>query len=490
MLGARRVVAVMLMAPLVVTFAVAVAACRADATLLDDGYLRDRLHDADLYARAHDELTREWVDGYVGDPDALPERLQAMGLPADLDARARMVELVQALAPVDLLERTGDQSLGVIPWMTGKTDGFEVTIELHDGLEATFGHAPGEPSLFQEAWLDFEMGDRMVTGFINRATERPEADAPSQDVGARGEPRDEDPAPPLTTEERAVLDALLAERLPDAAAWWDEQLFAVIDDLLPYLTGESDELDITISFETFPELALAFSDMLGEDAAVLRSEGWRFTDDDLADRLQESGDTTMADVDRALAIFRPGGTTFDQDDFLERMQSERAKQRERGENVGADIMEVRQQVSNVRLALRWGTVVGAALLIAAIAFLGGTRWASRVGWGAAALLAASGLTYVVTSILMAVLLRSRLDEWVEEQDTTREGGVGEVFRVRAAEVARTAADDIVGGMQTRALLWAAVAMIALGLAIVWPRPAFRDFIRRVRGTPPPELPAT
>ena len=61
MLGVRCVFAVILAIPLIVTFFVALGACRVDSTLLDAEYLRGRIHEADVYALAYDELTREWV---------------------------------------------------------------------------------------------------------------------------------------------------------------------------------------------------------------------------------------------------------------------------------------------------------------------------------------------------------------------------------------------------------------------------------------------
>src|SRR5690606_10670971 len=180
------------------------------------------------------------------------------------------------------------------------------------------------------------------------------------------------------------LRAILAQDIEGAAAWWDEQFFGVIDAMLPYLLDDSEEFDVRIDFSEYPHLAEAFEGPLQMDADTLRRNGWAFSDDELRRRLAESDQFTQADVDNALAIFRPGGATFDQEDLQARIdeQRERAEAEGNPDDAPMDLQHQRNMLRNVRLAATWGSTALTAVLVLGFGFLGGRGWGGRPRWGA------------------------------------------------------------------------------------------------------------
>lgn len=479
----RRAVALLLLPLLAVVFFVALFAGRVDATLLNPDFLLGHARDADLYRVVHDEGFPQYVDDYVeAQEERLPDNLRGANLPTDAEARERMTQVLQTLLPPEFMASVVEGVLGeVVPYMAGREDGFEFSVSLYEPLKATFGHEPGERSAFQDAWLDLEFGERMIRGFASQTVEDASGIAISPDASASeaAEALDE-----------PGLREILAQDIEGASTWWDEQFFGVIDGILPYLLGDSEEFDVRIDFSEYPHLAEAFAGPLKTDADTLRRQGWAFNDDELRRRLAENDDLTEADIDNALAIFRPGGATFDEVDLKERIdeQRERAAAEGNPDDAPMDLEDQRNTLRTARLIATWGAAAASVLLVLAVAFLGGRGWTGRLRWGSAGVLVASLVSLVLTVPVYAVAVSGRVDDWLEEQRTREEGGLPELVRTHVLDEGRAVVQDFVGGMQWRALAWFVLAALAFALAVALDRPDFRDTIRRaiarVRGGSP------
>lgn len=84
----------------------------------------------------------------------------------------------------------------------------------------------------------------------------------------------------------ATIDAVLDD--PEAAiAWFDSQFFAVIDQLRPWIVGESDGFRVDVQFDAYPALASALSVPLNRSPATLLSEGFILTDADLREAIAD-----------------------------------------------------------------------------------------------------------------------------------------------------------------------------------------------------------
>ncbi len=491
MIVVRRFFALLLLPFLGVLFFVALFAGRVDATLLNPDFVLEHAREANLYEAIHDEGIPAWVDSYVaGQEERLPDNLRGANLPTDAEARARITEVVQTLVPPEFLEDVTEGILGgVLPYLAGKEPGFEVNVSLYEPLRETFGHAAGERSAFQDAWLDLDFSERLIRGFASNALD----DEGDRAVIASTSGSD---GPAATDEgDRPGLAAILAEDVEGAAAWWDRQFFGVIDAMLPYLLGDSPDFDVSIDFADYPALAYAFEGPLQTDAPTLERQGWAFSSTELRRRLAETDDLTQADIDNALALFRPGGATWTEDDLQVRIdeQRERAAAQGNPDDAPLDLQDQRSLVRNARLAATWGATLLVGLLVLIVAFLGGRGWTGRLRWGASAVLLASLLSLVITTPVYAVAASDRVDTWIEEQRADSESPLPEVVRHQVLDTLREVVSDFVGGMQWRAAGWFVLAALALALSFALERPGFREGIRRsvdrVRGpreaAPPP-----
>ncbi|MFH1140083.1 MAG: hypothetical protein V1724_00065, partial [Chloroflexota bacterium] len=108
-----------------------------------------------------------------------------------------------------------------------------------------------------------------------------------------------------------------------------------------------------------------------------------------------------------------------------------------------------------------------ALLLAAIGFLGGRRWRSRLAWAAVPLLIASGIVYAAFGPVYNAIARPILDDQLAKatEDAT---GVALLMIQKGTSVAQTAINDFISGLATQALILLIISVAALAVAILWP----------------------
>jgi hypothetical protein len=115
----------------------------------------------------------------------------------------------------------------------------------------------------------------------------------------------------------------------------------------------------------------------------------------------------------------------------------------------------------------WLAYVVLAVLLAAIGFLGGRRWRSRLAWAAVVLALAAGVVYVAAGPVYQAVGKPAL----ETAMTTQAGDsqVGRLATEKGVAVAQMVINDLVSGLAWRALLFLAIALDALGVALLGPR---------------------
>ncbi len=453
----RQLLAGALVLPLAVLFALGLAAGRLDATLLNPEFVKEQARDLRLYDRLYADGTRRLVRDVLDHPERRPANLRAIELPTDQAAEDRMTALLQSLLPPSLIERQTEQAIDeLLPWLAGREDDFALNLSLYDGLTATFGHArPGEPSLFEQTWRDLGMGQRTVLS-VARTYDSDPANAGKPVPGA----------PPGVD----TVTAAVTLRGESAGAWFDQQWFGFIDRTLPYLSGDSDRLNASISFEAFPFLADPFQKALHLPPEQMTAQGWRLTDADLKRQLGNASNPVLSRADNTVAIFTPEGGTLTSDDLVARFDQQRARNEAAGQSVaGPSVGQVRSAFGAMRLAGIYGAPVLCLALIAGIAFLGGGAWPTRLAWGGAALLVAAGLSLVAATAIYGATLATPLDRWVAEERARPAGRVPADLRADVVEQTR----EVIGEQADRAALnataWLIVGMAALGGGLVWMR---------------------
>ncbi|MBI4310734.1 MAG: hypothetical protein HY681_03040 [Chloroflexi bacterium] len=246
------------------------------------------------------------------------------------------------------------------------------------------------------------------------------------------------------------------ERLLDQALGWEKSGYRFTDaDLRKALGGETSE--------TVKRL---------DDVRRWSREGATYTDSDLRTLIGKSGPDTLETYDKALAYARDG-FTFNQEDLREAMEGS-------GNSAGdfETIDQNRRLLGQVR-GLRFIAYLIPALLLLAIAFLGGRSWRGRLAWGASALAIAALLSFVIFGVVYSIVAWPRIDEAL--QDAARDvQGVQLIAMEKAQEVAPSVSDAIVGGMARRSLVFAFLAVVGLLAVIFWKRLA--GFAKRSKPT--------
>ncbi|MDO8750281.1 MAG: hypothetical protein Q7K03_03945, partial [Dehalococcoidia bacterium] len=186
-------------------------------------------------------------------------------------------------------------------------------------------------------------------------------------------------------------------------------------------------------------------------------KGVTYTDAKLRENLGAENQKTL---DQVLEKTR-NGAKFTEADLRKAISDNQG-----GQDALANLDTVRQYVGLER-KLRPLLYLVPAMLLAAIAFLGGRRWRSRLAWAAVPLLFAAGLAYAASGPVYSAIVQPMLDDAFAEAkaDAT---GVGLLMIEKGTSVAQTAINDIVGGLATQALILLIISVVALVLVIAWP----------------------
>ena len=111
------------------------------------------------------------------------------------------------------------------------------------------------------------------------------------------------------------------------------------------------------------------------------------------------------------------------------------------------------------------------VFLAGIGFLGGRQWRSRVAWAAVTLGIAAGIAYAAFGPVYHSVVEPRVDKALDEalaeatQDAT---GIELLMIQKSVVIGKTVIGDFAGGLEVRAWGFFFVAVVAAGLAILWP----------------------
>ena len=398
---------------------------RANDTAFSAGFWTNQLERLDAYTFIEQDLYEELVDELLLDAsDVLPPELEGAALPTTAAARAALLELLREALPADYLQRQTEAFINAaVPYLRGDTDRFVVLPSLGSRLRAVANRQPGGESVVERSFRTLELGPLFIDHLIDRYL------AGHSSFGT---------PPP------AARRALTALDRDDAGEWFTRELFDAIEEVRPFLLGETDSFDVTVNFSGREDLTEPLADLLGRDPDDLLQDGYVVTQADLEERLGQRDSPAFRDLQHHFEIFEPGWT-FDQQDVFNR--AERLD----------EIDEIRDGAGWILGPLRWGLFIAAALLILAVAALGGRNWPQRLLWFGTPLVLIAGVTLLLVWPAYDAASAEARDELVEEtQDWT--GAVADE-RERIIDDLESVIDAAVSGTG-----WLALPILLIGAA--------------------------
>ena len=215
----RRFIALWLILVFVFLFFVSLVAFRISDTLLEASFYKDQLRKADAYNFVFSNFIATAVDENI-------EQLQDLPFGVTLTS-GEIVSSVQRVVPPEWIQRQVEQAIDeVIPYATGKTDSFTITVLLKDRVEVALEVVN---DILRDADTYNFVFDDVVSPIVRES------------VG----PTVELPYGIVLTDDEIVTS--LRDVLP--LEWVQERVDELIDEVGPYLTGEADSFAITVPLE-------------------------------------------------------------------------------------------------------------------------------------------------------------------------------------------------------------------------------------------------
>lgn len=222
MIWLRRVLAVVLGLVVILLFVVFVVLGRVNSTAGNPQFYVDRLREADIYNFMYNEAL-PYALNEVDDSVWLGDTRMNMA-----NLKAQIVPAAKTILPPEWVQaRVEDMLLTVMPYMTGDTDAFTVTIPLKERVSSIGTAMKGV--LHDEATFN-----DLYSGAVEYATD--------EGLKAlRDSPLDLD----LTRDEVRDIITTLAPK-----DWLRAQMDGAIDQVVPYFTGDSEHFTVRIELKT------------------------------------------------------------------------------------------------------------------------------------------------------------------------------------------------------------------------------------------------
>jgi hypothetical protein len=225
----RRILAVALIPLFFVLFLGTLLTFRVNATLLEPSFYTNTLAELDAYNFIYDE----------GIPYALEEAEQERGLtlsdvPFGLDLTVDEVSILakEILPPEWVEENVGHVINAGVPYLTGAMDELDVQVPVDDRLLAAAG-------VTKELVAEADLHSYLINDIVREGL---------------GEQDFLDDLPfGLTLTEQQIIDGV-AQVIPKD--WLKAQAVALIDDVMPYLLGRTDEFNVHVPLQARTEAAL------------------------------------------------------------------------------------------------------------------------------------------------------------------------------------------------------------------------------------------
>jgi len=337
----KRFLAVLLCAALVLVILTALITTTVNNTLLKSQFINEELAQADVYNFVYDEampLALEEIDGNSQIP------LDFAAMAPDIVSAAR-----KALPPEWLRQNSELLVNTVYPYLVGDTEAFSYTIVLQDRAEAAF-------TAIKEDILRGNSSAELYNSFLVYLSEA------ISDYAAESFP------------EAGLTEAEVENWLKGAVSqdWLISQLEGVLDEIKPYIEGDSEHFLIQLSSDIITDEALL--NIIGEgneayldDVREVINSKLTFTETELESLLGEEGSPVLNDVRHWI---KDGYTLTEKDLSLALAQTP--------EDLTV-FNNARHEIKTARSWL-WAFWLPPVFLLVGIAFLGGESWKGRILW--------------------------------------------------------------------------------------------------------------
>lgn len=213
---------------------------------------------------------------------------------------------------------------------------------------------------------------------------------------------------------------------------------------------------------TFDRAAL--ESQLGKDAFAgvdaarkLIGNGYTFTDADLKKNLSADSTSSGLNLDEIRKFFQPDFVVT-QADFLDRIALDQSSDPE----ARAEFENIRSYVGTV-VSFLWLAILIPLVLAAAIGFLGGRQWASRLAWGSASLAITGLIVWIGLSVAYG-----RVQPLLHEQMVNNANELSEPSERRLAlagiEKVEIVAADVAAGAKGIARNWTILGVLGVAAA--------------------------
>ena len=464
MILVRRIFAVGLGVVFVATLMVSLVLIKLNGTLLEPYYYPDLLKRNDLYRFVMvDVLTTALDEARSLDSGQLGGNFRQNPLvTSGLTARQMTEAVHRGLSPQDLEMLAELAVLQIAEYATAERDRVLLTVDAGSHVKAVANEVhrlmleSGSYALFIEHELEPRV--RQAAGDMLSADEN--ASAWMIHLFGSSEAAEDRMV-------RVVMSALT----PD---WMAGQIAKALDELMPYMLGESDSFEVRIQF-TDAEIETVVGEiksiLLEADAYEIEyldyvrsvmEQGWTYSHHDLRDGLSGRGDALQA-LDQIRSFFREGYSYAYQAQAGHRSN----------DPVGSAMDRTRARLAMVsRYELPAYLLI--PLLLIVIGLLGGTSLRTRVIWASSAVLISAVLVYVLSWPIHEPLANVAAEQARAEvgiQPGGPFGGTMQLIVARVGEVAKGVTEDIVRGVRLYSLLLVGVSGVVLVTAVIWGRVA-------------------
>lgn len=289
----RSVIAVMLALVFAVVFVVALVVSHIVDTAGNPDEITAVIDDADLYDFVYDRLLDAALADITTNSIAVGNGLNGSETVQFKDpaaAASAMKGFIEEVMPREYVRQKVDETLnGVIPYVSGRQDSFNVDLETGQRISAL----PGGVRVLTER---LGLGELIVSELISPIMQELSTSVTNDALGIG-----------LTAEE---ADAAARRILPPE--WIEAQVYSVVDQATPYFAGTQDDMNIVITFaDRIPVAGQVLKDKLNDEDTLNRLVFQQVVDPLVAGFAADSTvlvfgiEVTESDIQDAVAIVAP-----------------------------------------------------------------------------------------------------------------------------------------------------------------------------------------
>ncbi len=383
------------------------------------------MRDEDVYNQLFDQVIVKLVKDNLGQQKEL-----LLGITVTADD---IIPALRQVLPPEFLQSQAENMIDqVAPYVTGDAQGFKIVVPLADRKQAALAAIQG-----------------LVDKKLNEAVAkmRPCTVTEALDLVKKGFTGALPPCLPKGNSLDEVKQALGINLPGITQAQIEQQLGISLDILIKGVTADTIKKDFGIDVSA--QVNKAIGDAIPNEFV--------FTDVDLRKVLSDKDEKTL---DNALDVTRNGYSFTDAD--LRKAISDA-----QGGQEALDTFDMARGYIGLGRKLSFLLYLVPALLLAAIAFLGGRSWRGRLAWAAVPLLFATGLAYAAFGPVYRAIVQPMLDDAFAEAKADAMG-VALMMVEKGTSVAQSAINDIVSPLATQALVLLITSVVALAVVILWP----------------------